>query len=114
VPDSLASVSVEEYNANTIRLSVSRTEPGFLVLSEIWYPPGWTITLNGEETEMIRTNYAVRGFEIPTGDHELEMRLEPAWYSTGRWMAIAGSLLLLGAGCIGLFGVFRSRKEETK
>ena len=113
-PDSLASISVEEYNANTIRLSVSRTQPGFLVLSEIWYPPGWTITLNGEETEMIRTNYAVRGFEIPPGDHKLEMRLEPAWYTTGRWMAIAGSLLLFGAGFMGLFGVYRSRKEETE
>ena len=78
--DTLATVRVTEYNANQISLDISRSEPGFLVLSEIWYPPGWNITLSGSEIEMIRTNYVLRGFEIPPGDHELVMTLEPVWY----------------------------------
>lgn len=107
--DSLASVRVTEYNANQISLDISRSEPGFLVLSEIWYPPGWNITLNGSEIEMIRTNYVLRGFEIPAGDHELVMTLEPTWYKIGNLMSAASTILLYGTGLFGLFLLARKR-----
>ncbi|MDZ7721155.1 MAG: YfhO family protein [Balneolaceae bacterium] len=107
--DSTASVTVTEYNPNYISLDISRSEPGFLVLSEIWYPPGWTATLNGEEMDIIRTNYVLRGFEIPAGNHTLEMTLEPVWYTTGKWIARFGNLLLFGMGAIGIFIFFRNR-----
>ncbi len=107
--DTLATVRVTEYNANQISLDISRSKPGFLVLSEIWYPPGWNITLNGSEIEMIRTNYVLRGFEIPPGDHELIMTLEPVWYKTGNWMSAAGTILLYGTGLFGIFLLARKR-----
>ncbi|MEX0906076.1 MAG: hypothetical protein WD604_09850 [Balneolaceae bacterium] len=109
-PDTTASVEVTGYNANHIALDISRSEPGFLVLGEIWYPPGWTATLNGEEIDIIRTNYVLRGFEIPAGDHELVMNLEPAWYAAGNWLARIGTLLLFGAGLFGVIMMFR--KEQ--
>ena len=109
-PDTTASVEVTEYNANKITLDLTRSEPGLLVLSEIWYPPGWTATLNGEEIEVIRTNYVLRGFEIPPGEHTLEMRLEPIWYSAGNWLARIGTVLLFGSG---IFGLILYRKEKN-
>jgi uncharacterized membrane protein YfhO len=111
--DSTASVTVTEYTPNHISLDVSRSTLGFLVLSEIWYPPGWTATLNGEEVDIFRTNYVLRGFEIPAGDHTLEMTLEPAWYTTGRWIARFGNLLLFASGGFGIFLLYR-RKESDK
>lgn len=113
-PDSTASVSVREYTPNHISLDISRSTPGFLVLSEIWYPPGWTATLNGEEIEILRTNYVLRGFEIPTGEHTLEMTLEPAWYTTGRWIARFGNLLLFGSGGFGLFLLYRRKESDEQ
>lgn len=108
--DTTASATVTEYNPNHISLEISRSEPGFLVLSEIWYPPGWTATLNGEEIDIFRTNYVLRGFEIPAGDHTLEMTLEPEWYTTGRWIARFGNLLLFGVGVVGIFFLFRNKE----
>jgi uncharacterized membrane protein YfhO len=108
--DTTGTVEVSEYNANLISLDISRSEPGFLVLGEIWYPPGWSATLNGEEIDIIRTNYVLRGFEIPAGNHTLEMRLEPAWYQTGRQMAWLGTLLLFGSGLYGLLLLFRNQE----
>ncbi len=117
VSDTSATVRVTEYNANRINIEISRNEPGYLVLGEIWYPPGWTATLNGEEIDIIRTNYVLRGFQIPAGNHTLEMVLEPVWYSAGNWLARFGTLLLFGSGAFGLF-VYRKRKrfdeEKTK
>jgi len=109
--DSLASVRVTAYSANQISLDLSRSEPGFLVLSEIWYPPGWTATLNGNKIDIIRTNYVLRGFEIPPGEHELVMSLEPAWYEIGNRMAITGTVLLFGTGLFGIFLSFGRRND---
>ncbi len=111
-PDPNAEARITTYNANAISMEISRNEPGFMVLGEIWYPPGWTATLNGEEIEIIRTNYVLRGFEIPAGDHTLEMRLDPVWYVAGNRLAVIGTLLLFATGGFGLFLQFR-RREQT-
>lgn len=112
-PDRSAAVEITEYNANHISMDISRSEPGFLVLSEIWYPPGWVATLNGEETNIIRSNYVLRGFEIPAGQHTLEMSLEPVWYESGKWLARAGTLLLFGSGLFGLFITYKRKESDT-
>ena len=38
-------------------------EPGFLILSEIWYP-GWKAFDNGEETKIYRANFMFRSVEL--------------------------------------------------
>ncbi len=106
------SVSVTKYNANEIELQISTNEPGFLVLGEIWYPKGWKSTLSGDPIEKIRTNYVLRGFEIPAGDHTLEMKLEPVWYKTGNKLSAAGTVLLFGLGIFGLYTYYR-RENQT-
>lgn len=111
VPDTTATVQFTEYNANRITMELIRSEPGFLVLSEIWYPPGWQATLNGEETEIIRSNYVLRGFEIPAGRHTLALALEPVWYKTGNWLARIGTILLFGSGLFGIFLTYQRRKK---
>ena len=110
--DTTAIAEITDYNANFISVNIYREEPGFLVLGEIWYPPGWSATLNGEEIEIVRTNYVLRGFEIPAGQHTLEMRLEPVWYKTGNTLAMIGTLLLFGSGFAGGFIAYRRREEN--
>lgn len=106
-PDTSSRVQVTQYNANRISVEIFRDEPGFLVMSEIWYPPGWKATLNGEEIPVIRTNYVLRGFEIPPGQHILEMVLEPVWYKAGNRLAFIGTIFLFGLGLIGLAFYYR-------
>ena len=107
--DTTATAMVTDYSPNHISVEINRSSPGFLVLSEIWYPPGWTATLDGEEMEVIRTNYVLRGFEIPAGSHTLEMTLDPEWYTIGNWIARFGNFLLFAAGGFGLFLFFRQK-----
>lgn len=97
--DTSSSVTVTNYTGPEISIETSRSEPGFLVLSEIYYPAGWVAELNGDEIPIYKTNYFVRGMEIPAGDHELELRFEPQSHKTGlllSWTSLIAQLLMGG------------------
>jgi hypothetical protein len=95
--DSTSEVSITNYTGSEITLNVSRSTPGFLVLSEIYYPAGWVATLNGEEIEILKTNYVLRGMKIPAGDHELVMEFKPSSYSLGvtlGWISLVVQIMI--------------------
>jgi hypothetical protein len=73
----------------------------FAVFSEIYYDRGWKAYIDGAETPIIRTNYALRGLSVPAGTHTIRFVFHPASYYTGQKVqAVASSimvLLLLGA-----------------
>ncbi|MEX0843988.1 MAG: hypothetical protein WD022_01860 [Balneolaceae bacterium] len=99
VPDTTSSVEVTSYTGPEMALEISRSQPGFLVLSEIYYPAGWIAELNGEEIPIYKTNYLLRGMEIPAGDHTLELRFEPQSWHTGvtlAWISLFAQLLIAG------------------
>lgn len=101
-PDSAAHVQVTSYEANQITLSAKRSTPGFLVLSEIWYPAGWEATINGEPAKIYKTNFVLRGIQVPVGEHQITFTFEPAAVYWGNLFSWIGHVVLL---CIGI-GVF--------
>ena len=95
--DSTSSVKVTNYTGAEIELEVSRTKPGFLVLSEIYYPAGWIALLNGEEIPIHKTNYLLRGFQIPPGTHSLSMDFKPDTFYKGvilSWVSLSFQIAL--------------------
>ncbi len=95
--DSLSSVSITNYTGQEISVEISRSKPGFLVLSEIYYPAGWVAKLNGEEIPIYKTNYVLRGFEIPAGEHILELEFRPKSFHLGvtmGWISLGLQILL--------------------
>ncbi|MEX0995345.1 MAG: YfhO family protein, partial [Balneolaceae bacterium] len=101
--DPESKVRVDTYQARRIVLSLDRNEPGFLVLSEIYYPKGWTATLNGEEIPIHKTNYLLRGFAIPAGEHTLELTFNPASHIWGSRISWAANSLQWFIGILLLF-----------
>lgn len=110
VPDTASSVEVTRYTGPEISLSVNRTAPGFLVLSEIYYPEGWITELDGEEIPIYKTNYLLRGMEIPAGDHEVELRFEPESYTIGFYLAWISLLIQISIAVILVVGFFKNIK----
>lgn len=97
IPDSTASVEFTSYTGAEMTLQISRETPGFLVISEIYYPDGWIATLNGEEVPIYKTNYLLRGLQIPAGEHILELDFRPSAFYTGvklSWMSLVFQLSL--------------------
>jgi hypothetical protein len=99
--DSLAQIKLMEYKPNYVKYTSENTNKGLAVFSEIYYPKGWIATIDGKEASIFRTNYTLRGLEIPAGKHTIEFKFEPQVIKTGGTIVLMsglGMLLLIGGG----------------
>ncbi len=88
--DSTRAPVLTEYRSRLITLKTETTGPALLVLSEVYYPAGWNATIDGKETEILRTNDILRSVVVPAGTHEVVFRFDPASYRTGWILSNAG------------------------
>jgi len=103
-PDS-ASAQVTEYKSRHITVKTYTSSPALMVLSEVYYPAGWKAFIDGQETEIYKTNSILRSVVVPTGPHELVFSFDPPLYRAGYLMSnIAWVVALL---CIAL-GLWRT------
>ena len=54
-----------------------------IVFSEIYYPSGWKVFIDGEKSDFFDINYLLRGMLIPEGKHEIEFFFSPEIVKTG-------------------------------
>lgn len=110
--DTARSVEVTSYSAKTIELQTSSAQDQFLVLSEVYYPGGWEATLDGEPVPIEKTNFILRGLQVPAGDHTITMTFEPVAAIWGGRIAWFGHIMLWIAG-LGAFAIhYRNRGQE--
>ena len=88
-------INVIEYNPNKIIYDVSNTSDAFIVFSEIYYPHGWKVYVNGEERKILRVNYVLRGLQLNKGNHKIEMVFNPSSYKIGNNIILASNYILL-------------------
>jgi hypothetical protein len=103
-------VTVESDDARGVRLRIGEgSGPGLLIVSDIYYAPGWRATIDGKAVPIMQANHVLRGIEVPAGAHAVEMRVEARGYRTGRLLnRIGGIALLLLAGV----GFLQARQER--
>jgi len=58
--DSLATISLANHKPNRQVFKSSNTNNAFAVFSEMFYKKGWVAYIDGTETPIIKTNYALR------------------------------------------------------
>ncbi len=75
------------YSPNEIHLKTNLQNPGFLVLSENWYP-GWKAYDNGVEKEIYKTDYILRSIYLEKGEHEIKFVYKPFSFRLGFWITI--------------------------
>jgi hypothetical protein len=91
-------VRIISHRPNRIRLHAEMNRPGFVVLSEVYYP-GWEAIVDLKPVPLLRADYVLRAIPVPVGSHEIQMQFRPKALEWG--LAIAG--LSLAAVCwIGL------------
>ena len=95
-------ITLTDYKPNALQYTSENSADGFAVFSEIYYPIGWNVTIDGESVEMKKVDYFLRGLYIPKGKHTIKFEFKPTSYYTGEKIALAGSviILLLIAGSI--------------
>lgn len=93
--DSAATVTLIAHKPNYLKYETGNPANGLVVFSEIYYPEGWTATIDGKEAAILRANYALRALEVPAGNHTIEFRFNPKPYSAGNKITLASSWLVL-------------------
>ena len=97
-------IRLTEYRPDYLKYETSNNHEGFAVFSEVFYPEGWSASINGESAEIQRVNYILRALDVPEGNNIIEFRFKPAAYYVGNKISMIGSLLtlLVFAACVGL------------
>jgi len=116
-PNAEDKIVLEEYTPNTLRYTSNCASNRVAVFSEIYYPHGWHLYIDGNEAPLGRANYMLRAAVIPAGEHQLTMTFVPdalTWDKLGYTLVILS--ILLSIGCIGLSlrYYFASRKNAEQ
>ena len=115
-PSGQASVKLLTYTPSMAKYQVTTDEPRLLVFSEIYYPHGWHLTLDGkQELPIVRANYVLRAAYIPQGTHELTMTFDPASIHRTELIAeISTGLLVLLLVASALLPLIRRGRKQAE
>ena len=85
-------VELKKYNLTEIILRVKMASPGFLVISDTYYP-GWKVSIDGSEGRVYRANICQRAIYLSSGDHHVRFYFAPSSLTLG--LIVSASSLLL-------------------
>jgi hypothetical protein len=111
--DSSAYIRLTQYGANRLTYESNNSLPGLGVFSEIYYPLGWTATIDGKPAHIFRTDYVLRALQIPAGKHIITFSFNPPSFKKGERVGLYGSILLTLLILAGIYMAFR-KKEVTE
>ena len=86
----------------------------FVTFSEVYYPKGWTATIDGKDAPIYQTNFVLRGMVIPAGKHTIEFKYAPEIISMSSNISyICSVIMILALAGAVFFEIRRMPKEES-
>lgn len=86
-----------KYEPNRVHIRAKLKKPGWLVLSDTYYP-GWKVYIDGKEGKIYRGNYIMRTVQLDKGEHLVKFVYEPLSFQIGFYVSLATILVLLAYG----------------
>lgn len=93
-----------------VTIRVSNSAPGYLVLTDLFHP-GWSATVDGEETKVLPANLSFRAVPLAAGDHEVVFHYECPGQKAGM---ILGGVMLTMLILVGVIGAIRGRQNPNQ
>ena len=93
---------------NQIIINCKTIGGGLLVLSEVYYSPGWKCKIDGIPSDIYQTNHILRSVFVPDGEHEVIF-----YYDDSNWIVakIISRTSFFSALLILCFLFYRDRKS---
>lgn len=111
-PDSASSIVLTTYEPRLNQYEFNSSSDQFVVFSEIYYPAGWSATIDGNPADIIRVNYILRGLSVPKGQHKIEFTFNPVSVSRGEVYSLIGSGIMLVLLVIGIGLEIKNRNKK--
>ncbi len=71
-----------KYKSKQVEIKTECNDSSFLVLADNYYP-GWKVSVNGSEKNVLRVNYNLRGVILPKGEDKVRFSYEPLSFKIG-------------------------------
>jgi hypothetical protein len=104
-------VRATRYTPNAVDITVKATSPGWVVLTDAWYP-GWQATLDNKPVPIEPAYYAYRAVKVDTGDHMISLQFQPTTWVWGRVISLV-AIVAAPAGLVALIILMRRRSRPT-
>ena len=104
---------VKNLNDNITYTSNAQTQQ-FAVFSEIYYPNGWKAFIDEKETPIVKVDYALRGLNIPAGNHAIKFVFAPPSYVLGNTISLIAGILSIIALGVCAFLLWRQKGSVKK
>ena len=93
--DDNAQITLLGYAPNKLEYISKTTMDKTAVFSEVYYPYGWKVTIDGTPVEHFRVNYLLRAVNIPAGEHTIVFSFEPDSIRKGNILSIVCIIIML-------------------
>ncbi|MGN0007989.1 MAG: hypothetical protein ACI35T_07845 [Alistipes sp.] len=114
VPASLGKGEIEltEYRPNYLKYEYTADAPALAVFSEIYYPDGWTMCIDGNPVVPMRADYILRAAVVPEGRHTVEWRFKSTGWALAEGITLICSLLIIAALISAI--IYHTKYEKTR
>jgi hypothetical protein len=93
-PARASQVTVTEYRPERVTIRASTAAPGYLILSDAWYP-GWRAMVDGQAVDIVRANVHFRAVYLDAGQHTLRFLYQPTSYYVGLGVSATAALAVV-------------------
>lgn len=93
--DSTATIVLEEYRPNRLTYKSKAEKEQLAVFSEVYYQPGWTVTIDGKEVPHFRADWTLRAMRVPAGEHTIVFEFRPQGYVAAAYVSSYSSFFIL-------------------
>ncbi|MDE6490117.1 MAG: YfhO family protein, partial [Muribaculaceae bacterium] len=85
---------------------------GVAVFSEVYFPWGWNVTVDGQPTDLARVDYLLRAVRLPGGSHEIVMEFDPASLHVTDTIATVAVVIIYMTLAAAGFVAFKRRRND--
>lgn len=108
--DSSDYISLISYAPDELHYKSKTSGERFAVFSEVFYPKGWKVFIDGSPAEYINVDYILRGMKIPPGEHNIQFIFRPDSYIISSKISEASSIVIILLVLGGVFYGYRNKK----
>ena len=89
VSDSLDSISLISAKIDRLSYAVNLSSKRLAIFSEMYYPMGWQLEIDGKPQDILRVNYILRGALLPAGKYRIDFSFEPKVVQRGTLLRLS-------------------------
>lgn len=91
--DPKSSITITKYTSQELTLSVKTAIPSFIIISNS-YDPGWLVSVNGQDSNVFKTNASLIGIEVGAGESSIRLYYFPKEFLIGSLISLLSILII--------------------